>query len=168
MSRRFQGEPAVHTRRLRKPGRAAGTVIAGTLLAGLLAAGCGGSRHSTASTPPAAITKAEFVTKANEICGGADPALSLATAKLANLHSETQLAAVVRGTFVPSIEAQMSQIRTLGTPPGDQATVQSMLDMALADLQKLKSNPALVNTDAFADFAKVAHAYGLTACAPTS
>ena len=44
------------------------------------------------------------MTKANEICGGADPALSVATAKLASLHSEAQLAAVVRGAFVPSIE----------------------------------------------------------------
>ena len=58
----------------------------------------------------------------------------------------------------------MAQIRTLGTPPGDQAAVQRMLELALADLQKLKSNPALVNTDAFADFAKLAHAYGLMAC----
>ena len=43
-----------------------------------------------------------------------------------------------------------------------------MLRLVQADLNKLKSNPTLVATDIFGDFAKVAHPYGLTACAPTS
>jgi hypothetical protein len=43
-----------------------------------------------------------------------------------------------------------------------------MLKLAEADLSKLKRNPALVNTDVFGSFARVAHPYGLTACAATS
>ena len=43
-----------------------------------------------------------------------------------------------------------------------------MLKLAQADLAKLKRNPALVATDVFGPFARVAHPYGLVACAPTS
>ncbi len=134
---------------------------------GLGVAGCGGT-SSAKSTPATAITKAEFVAKANAICGKADPALSEATAKLASLHTEAQIATIVNGTYVPSIEAQITGIRALGTPTGDQAAVTSMLKLVQADLNRLKSDPPLVATDVFADFAKVAHPYGLTACAPLS
>jgi hypothetical protein len=45
-----------------------------------------------------------------------------------------------------------------------------MLNLAQADLDKVKSNPLLLasNTSPFADFASVAHPYGITECAKTS
>jgi len=167
MPTQSQPEPTPTSERPRSRRRLRGVASAAMLIAAVGGAGCGSSSSSTKSTPPA-ITKAEFVTKANEICGSADPLLSAGAAKLATLHSEAQIATVVRSMYVPSIESQISRIRTLGSPPGDQATVASMLKLVLADLDRLKGNPMLVNTDAFADFAKVAHPYGLTACAPTS
>jgi hypothetical protein len=152
----------------RSPRRLARMVIAGALMAGLGAAGCGGG-SSTKSTPTTAtITKVEFVAKANAICGRADPVLSAAAAKLASHPTKAQIVSLVRGTYVPSIEGQIAAIRALGTPSGDQATVTSMLKLVQVDLSKLRSNPALVATDVFGDFAKVAHPYGLTACAPLS
>ena len=161
-------EPTLTTKGIPRPGRLGGMVIAGMLMVGLGAAGCGGSNSSTKSTPTTAITKAEFTAKANAICGRADPVLSQAGAKLASLHTEAQIAAVVRGIYVPSIEAQVTEIRALGAPSGGQATVTSMLKLVQADLNRLKSKPTLVATDVFANFAKVAHPYGLTACAPLS
>jgi hypothetical protein len=137
------------------------------LLAALGAAGCGGS-SSTKSTTTTAITKAEFVAKANAICGSADPALSAAGAKLATHPTPATIASVVKNTYVPSVEAQITGIRALGTPTGDQATVTRMLQLVQADLNKIKSHPGLITTDVFGDFAKVAHPYGLTACAPLS
>jgi hypothetical protein len=141
-------------------------VIAGMLLIGVGAAGCGGSSSASKTTP--AITKAAFVAKANAICGQADPVLSAAGAKLETRPPKAQIAALVRTTYVPSIQAQITAIRALGVPSGEQAVVTNMLTLAQADLSKIKSNPALVATDVFGDFAKVAHPYGLTACAPTS
>jgi hypothetical protein len=43
----------------------------------------------------------------------------------------------------------------------------NILNVAQADLNKVKSNPAVLTgkTSPFADFAKIAHPYGLTACA---
>lgn len=153
-------------------GRLSGLLIAGVLIAGLGAAGCGsssssGSGASTSATTPA-ITKAEFVAKANVICGRADPVLSAAGAKLATQPSKEQVATLVKGTYVPSIQEQITAIRALGAPAGDEAAVASMLKLAQADLSKLEGDPGLVATDVFAGFAKVAHPYGLTACAPTS
>jgi hypothetical protein len=169
MIRLFRCESTHASEGIPRPGRLGGTVIAGVLMVGLGIAGCGGTAsHNAKPAPAAAITKAEFVAQANAICGKADPALSEAGAKLASLHAETQIAAVVKSTYVPSVEAQITGIRALGTPSGDQATVTSMLHLVQADLNKLKSNPTLVATDVFGDFAKVAHPYGLTACAPLS
>jgi len=168
MIRLLRPEPTLARKGIPRPGRLGGIVIAGMLIAGLGAAGCGGSSASTTSTRTTAITKAEFVAKANAICGRADPVLSEAAVKLASLRTEAQIAAVVKKTYVPSIEAQITGIRALGVPPGERAVVTSMLKLVQADLNKLKSKPALVATDVFADFARVAHPYGLTGCAPTS
>ena len=168
MPKPAQPQPAHQTMSLSARGRLAGALSGAVLIAGL-AAGCGGSSHGSAGAPaPAAITKAQFIAKANSICGSADPALSAGAAKLATLRDPAQIAAVVRSTYIPSIEAQITQIRALGTPPGAQATVTTMLKLVSADLTKLKGDPMLVNTDTFADFARVAHPYGLVACAPTS
>jgi hypothetical protein len=152
----------------RPNGRVGVMLIAGMLIAAVGAAGCGSS-SKTASTPTTpAITKAEFLAKANAICGKADPVLSAAGAKLATQPPKAQVAVLVKQTYVPSIQAQITAIKALGVPAGAQASVASMLTLAQADLNKLESNPALVATDVFGDFAKVAHPYGLTACAPTS
>ncbi|HME04767.1 MAG TPA: hypothetical protein VKG38_17220 [Solirubrobacteraceae bacterium] len=168
MLRLFRSEPHLAGKAICGPGGLGGMAIAGMLLVGLGVAGCGGSTSATNSTADATITKANFVAKANAICEKADPALSEAGAKLASLHSEAQIATVVDGTYVPSIEAQIAGIRALGTPPGGQAAVTSMLKLVQADLTKLKGDPPLVATDVFGDFARVAHPYGLTACAPLS
>jgi len=139
-------------------------------IAGLLIAGCGssgsGSTKSTATVP--AITKAELVAKANAICTSGNGPLIAAAGKLAGNHNRAEVAGIVRSAYVPAIEAQIRAIRALGVPAGEQAIVTRMLKLAQVDLKKLKSNPALVNTDVFGGFAKVAHPYGLTACAPTS
>lgn len=169
MIRPLNPAPALASKGVARPGRLPGMVVAGMLLAGLGVAGCGGASGSTTkATATPAITKAELVAKANAICGNADPTLSAATAKLASRPPKTQIVAIVEGTFVPSIEAQIAGVRALGVPPGEQAILTRMLDLAQADLNKLKSNPALVATDIFGDYARVAHPYGLTACAPTS
>jgi hypothetical protein len=134
------------------------------------AAGCGGSSKPTQSTTTAAaaISRAEFVARANAICSQADPGLAVAQGALARHPSPAQVAALVGGTIIPSVESQMSQIRALGTPTGDQATIARMLTLVHADLRKVRRHPALIATDVFGDFAKVAHPYGLKACAPLS
>ena len=125
------------------------------------------SSKSTSSTATTAITKAEFLAKANAICTLGNAQINAAGAKLGKNPSQAQITAFAKSTDVPSMQAQINAIRALGAPSGDQATVTNMLNLAQADLNKVKSNPALLtgNTSPFADFAKIAHPYGLRACA---
>jgi uncharacterized protein HemX len=148
-----------------------GAAIAAALIVGLAAAGCGSSSSSsksTSSTATPAITKAAFLAKANAICTQGNKQTNAAGAKLGKSPSQAQVVASVRSTDLPSIQAQIDGIRALGAPSGDQATVTNMLNLAQADLNKVKSNPALLTGTTFADFAKIAHPYGLKACAPNS
>ncbi len=122
--------------------------------------GCGSS-----SKP--AISKTAFLSKANAICAHGNSVTNAAGAKLGTNPTQAQVTAVVKTEFVPSIQGSINSIRALGAPSGDQATVTNMLNVAQADLNKVKSNPLLLasNSSPFADFAKVAHPYGLTDCA---
>ncbi len=145
-----------------------GPVLVTTALAGLLAAGCGSdsskSTSTTASTPT--ITKTAFVTKANAICAAGNKVVNAANSKLGQNPTRPQVLAVVRSVDIPSIQGQITAIRALGVPSGDEATVSKFLGLAQTDLDKVKANPLLLtsDTDPFADFAKVAHPYGLTQC----
>ena len=146
---------------------------AGALALVLAAAGCGGSSSSSSTTTAAAgpvITKAEFVKKANAICAKGNAVNKAAGAKLGAQPSEAQVTAFVRSTEVPAVQAQIDAIKALGTPPGDGSTVAGILSLAQSALDKVKGEPRITSTgtDVFAAFAKVAHPYGLTSCAPSS
>lgn len=169
MTRLSRPEPTFIDSRPSPPARLHQLATAGLLIAALGAAACGSS--STTSTKTAtvpAITKTELVAKANAICTSGNGPILAAGAKLAGHPSPGQVVAIVQKTYVPSIEGQIRAITALGVPAGEQAQITKMLQLAQADLNKLRRNPALVVTDVFGNFARVAHPYGLTACAPTS
>jgi hypothetical protein len=142
------------------------TLAAFAIGSALAIAGCGGS-----SSKSSAITKSQFVSKANAICAAGNQKTSAAAAKLGNNPSKSQILNYATGVLIPSIQSQIDAIRALGAPPGDQATVSNFMDLAQADLNKLKGNPTLIVTGGpalFHDFAVKAHAYGLTQCASQS
>jgi hypothetical protein len=133
----------------------------------LVAAGCGSSGGGSSTT--AAMSKADFVAQANAICSKGNKATNAVGAQLHKGMSAAQVAAVVNKSFVPSVQSQIDAIKALGAPAGDESTVSNMLDLAQADLNEVKADPSLIgNSNQFADFAKVAHPYGLTSCAPDS
>jgi hypothetical protein len=149
-----------------RPSRLTWVAIAATLIVGLSAAGCGSSSKST-SKSTTAITKPEFLAKANAICTQGNAQNQAVVAKLGKSPTPAQVTASVKSATIPGIQAQINRVRALGAPSGDKAKVTNMLNLAQADLNKVKSNPALLqgNSSPFADFAKIAHPYGLTACA---
>jgi len=137
--------------------------IAVVLIAGV-AAGCGSSSNDTTST--AAISKTEFLAKGNAICKAGDAKQTAAQEALGKNPSAAQFSSFTTNTLIPNIQSQIDQVKALGAPSGDEAKVNSMLAMAQADLDKIKSNPALLQQgDQFVNFEKVAHPYGLTSCA---
>jgi hypothetical protein len=147
----------------------------------LAVAGCGGGSKSTSTSAaastasasattsaPAGISKTEFVAKANAICNATNGPLAATALKLASHPSPTEAAHIIAGTFIPEIQGQLGQIKALGTPAGSQATIATMDRLLAGDIAKIAKNPALAGPAVFHDFAKVAHGYGLTACAPLS
>jgi hypothetical protein len=149
------------------PGGLVLVAVAATLIVGL-AAGCGSSNNDS-STSTAALSKPAFLAKANAICTTGNQKQGAAQSALGKQPSQAQVATYVSTSFAPNVQAQIDGIRNLGAPSGDQATVTRMLDMAQADLNQVKANPALVigDTNPFANFANLAHPYGLTSCAPS-
>jgi hypothetical protein len=134
--------------------------VAAMLVVAVGAAGCGSS-----SKP--ALTKAQLLAKGNAICTEGNNKLTGAQKTLGENPSKAQITTYVTGTFVPSIQGQIDAIRALGAPSGEEATVTHMLDVAQEDLNKVKSNPLLLASGpgTFANFAALAHPYGLTECA---
>jgi hypothetical protein len=157
---------------LRSGRRAVGAAVA---VAALGIAGCGNGSSSSPSTAAAGtsaptISKSAFLAKANAICVRGNAESKAARAKLGASPTEEQIVTFVRGSEVPAVQAQINQIRALGAPAGDQATVKKMLDLAQQAVGRVKVVPTILTTgeDVFAAFAAIAHPYGLTSCAPSS
>jgi hypothetical protein len=144
------------------PIRASAAVAVGVIAL----AGCGSSSKSSSSSAPA-ITKAEFLAKANAICRAGNARQTAAGAKVGKSPSAAQVKTLVTKVFIPDIQSQINAVRALGAPKGDEATVSGFLNLAQADLDRVKANPLLIvgNASPFHDFAAKAHPYGLTACA---
>jgi hypothetical protein len=153
--------------------RSRGGLIAGALTVLLGVAGCGSSGKSANATTAIAatgISKADFVKRANAICVKGNAASKAAAAKLGSKPSEGEIVTFVRSTEVPAVQAQIDAIRALGAPPGDGARIAKMLELAEGAVKEVKVQPTVISSgvDVFASFARIAHPYGLTSCAPTS
>jgi hypothetical protein len=144
--------------------------LAAAVLVMLGAAGCGSSASSTTSAPPTAtLTKVEFLAKGNAICKLANRKQNAAAQKEYGIKQPTtaQIISFATDTAIPGISDQIKALRALVDPS---PTVKKMLNIAEQDLEKVKSNPTLLasESDPFANFRRLAHLYGLTACAPSS
>jgi hypothetical protein len=140
------------------------------LAAGALAA-CGGGDDNkqqfgaTVGSGPSTLTKDQFVQQANQICDQGNKELDTASQALGQNPTADQISSFATDTVVPAVERQVSDIRALGAPAGDEEQVNALLDAAQADAEKVKSDPTvLANGDPFADANKLADDYGLTSC----
>ena len=140
-------------------------LVLALLIGAVGVAGCGGS-----SKPK--LSKDQFLTQANAICRTGNAKTNAEGAALGNNPSRAQIVKVVDTQFVPEIQSEITAIRALAVQTADKSKLTSMLDLAQAGLEKLKSNPLLAAANGkaspFADFAAQAHPYGLTQCAPTA
>ena len=138
--------------------------VAATLAVGLMAAGCGSAGKTTSTTT--ALSKPEFLAQGNAICEQGNQTLTAAEKALGKQPDEARFKAYVADTFAPAVQKQIDGIRALAAPSGDQANITNMLNVAQTELNQVKGNPAVLNEKTFVSFAKLAHPYGLTACAP--
>jgi hypothetical protein len=145
-------------------------IVVCALAGGLIAAGCGGGDDSSdstdngATTAVEALSKSEFIQEANQICKEGNDALDEAGRQVS--PSESEIKSFVTETLVPNVQGQIDQIRALGIPEADQDEINSILDDAEADVNKVKDDPSIIvqEGDPFSDVNQRLNDYGLTEC----
>src|SRR5438270_5181613 len=144
-----------------------GMTLAAPLILVVVAAGCGSSSKSTP-----ALTKAEFLKKGNAICKKGNQQINQVAHKVFPNQkarpSRAQVTKFATGTIIPSVQSQISGVKALGAPKGDEAKVNAIVTTAQAALDRDKKDPLVLTTssqmDPFAKANKLAKAYGLTVC----
>jgi hypothetical protein len=159
-------ESIIPSGRILRPARPRGLALAATLIVGLAAAGCGSSSTGGTSSASTSGAKSEFVAKANAICVKTNAVTEPARLKLGYAPNLARVDVAVKKTIAPAIQAEITQIKALPAPSGEQAEVTNIVNLATDGLAMLKRDPAIFEVgDAFLKFQKVAHPYGLTSCA---
>jgi hypothetical protein len=139
--------------------------VAVALAVGGIAAGCASSDDNSDTTTTAAISNADFVAQANQICKQGNAEVEQAGKQLGNVN-EAQLEDFVTNTVVPNIQKQVDGVEALGAPAGKEAQLNGLISAAQADLDQLKADPSKIQDDhLFDDSNQKATALGLTECA---
>jgi hypothetical protein len=148
-----------------------GIALAASLALVLVVAGCGSSSSSKSNSTTPALTKAEFLKKGNAICKKGtqqiNQAANKAFPKSKGKPSEAQMTKFATDTIIPSVQTQISGVKALGAPKGDEAKVKAIVTTAQAALDKGKRDPAILvsnKSHPFAKSNKLTKAYGLKAC----
>jgi hypothetical protein len=135
----------------------------------LAAAGCGSSSSSTSNSTSAALSKPEFIAKADAFCKQGDQAINKAGNKIfsGGKPSKSQITQFMTSTVIPTIQTEVDSIKSLTPPAGDEDQINKLLTDVQSALDKAKQNPELMasnNSGVFAQANKEAKAYGLKVC----
>ncbi len=148
------------------------SLLAAALAAAALLAACGGGDDGTEDTAPVTpLDRAGFKKRANEICAETNKLIKDEGGGnvLAGHPSERQLHAVVDDVVIPQVQLQVDRLRTIPPPPGDEQTVNEVLDEAQRGIDRLRRNPEAIRGDrAFSEANRSAGDYGLADCAAES
>ena len=149
-------------------------LLVGALALLLVGVGCGGSSGGETT---ASISKSEFVEQANVVCERGREKLHsdfLVFSKEKNDNpnpSSAEYAEYVTRIIAPDMKQEIiAKIRNLGSPKGDEESVDAMLAAVEEGVRKAEEDPrsALINNgQTFAKAIGLATAYGLKACAET-
>jgi hypothetical protein len=148
--------------------RKASIFLVPALLGGMLLAGCGGDDDS--SSTEATLSKAAYLKQGNAICKQTNDELDAAVSKeFGNQQpSQQQIEQFATETVVPTIDDEISQLRALPAPSGDEETVNAIYDAAQEGIDSVKDDPSVLAQDNPAAFKKadqLARDYGLATCA---
>jgi hypothetical protein len=149
--------------------RAAALLVTAGLAVGAWACGGGGGGSQ-------GISKADYLTKAKQVCQVGNRQLKSATddvlAKIppGQKMTDAQISDFVHKTVIPTIKDQIKQLRAIPPPKGEKAHVEQIYDALDKGLQQLDKDPSkLTNgSDVFADATALANKYGISVCATSS
>lgn len=155
------------------PGRW-GLVLPVTLLViTALAVGCG-SGGGSGGGGEAEAEKAEFIEQANAACererDGLDERIATFMERNRGSMPQPQLyARLAQFVLLPTVEAEIESVRTVGSPAVERQTVRDILKYEQLKIDKLANVPRVPSIGAierrFAPSAEALRDYGLTACA---
>jgi hypothetical protein len=147
----------------------------------VVVAGCGGGSTTTTTSAGASgatgaqgapLSKSQFLAKGNAICKKGNQAIQKAASqqfpKGGPKPSASQIQDFATKTVIPNIQEQVTAIKALPAPSGDEAKVTAITDAAQAAIDKAKQDPTSITGNGpgpFAQTNKLARAYGLTVCA---
>ncbi len=134
-------------------------------LLALFAIGCGSSDSSDSSAE--ALSKADYIAQGNAICKAGNDELAAAAKEIGSNPSKDQIIAYGNDTLIPNLEDQAASLRALGTPEGDEDTVNAIYDALDKGIAAVKADPAVLvaTDDPFSEANDLAAAYGLSGCA---
>jgi len=152
-------------------GKRLSAMFAGVVGVAVIAAGCGGGGDSSTVS----ITKAQFVKQADAACKKGEERIQADFQAYIEGHkknlsnpTEDDFAEVVETVVAPDVEQEVSEIRALGVPSGDEDKIEAILDSVEEGREEAEADPknAVQTTPASLEKAKkLAKEYGLKVCA---
>ncbi len=154
-------------------GAIAALAVAGALVVG----GCGGGDDGEEITT-SSLSRAEFIAKADAICdkgqrqvernfGDYAKKTDLQITQITKKPTKEQVNELVGTVLIPAIEQEITQIRALGAPAGDEDKIEAMLEAMEDGIETAKDLPQTVLEQtgvAFGISSRLAKEYGLTTC----
>jgi len=140
-----------------------------TTLVGLAAvvalAGCGGDDGGGSGGTD--ISKAAFISQANQVCAQGSAELATAMAG-ADVSSQEGIEKAIEEVLVPNIRQQVADIRAIGFPSADAAMLDQVFDDAEALLDQMADDPSALTdpsaSDPFEEVNSKLTEYGLGTC----
>lgn len=142
-------------------------------------AGCGGGTSSTATSGEATarkatLTKAEWVDKANEVCG---PIIDKRTHQMEAFYrargvhgspNQHQREAANTAVVLPNVQKRVEALEALPVPPGEEAKIRAILRSMERGIREAEAHPANLAIPKqpipFRESEHLAGAYGLLFC----
>jgi hypothetical protein len=137
----------------------------------LVATGCGGGsddKNDSSDEPAAsAISSADFLEQANQICADGNVDINAAGDALGEAPTAEEIAAFSTDVVAPNVQDQHDAIADLGAPEGDEDAIDALLTALQEGIDALTADPAVITADAgpFEDANAAATDLGLTECA---
>lgn len=133
------------------------------------AEGTDGANDAGSSTATAGVpTKAEYITRADEICRKAEEefARTLNESFEDGSPGQAEPDAALETAFVENLEGQLNDLRALNPPAGDEQTLAAMYDSLAVAVQEIAEDPSSLTepSAAMKDASRRARAYGLDEC----
>jgi hypothetical protein len=151
----------------------------GLAAACLLVSGCGGGDGKGSSDQAAPIAKAAFVKKADAICQASRRSLivrvlaALREGKAAGSSRHEIETAAVATILIPTLRAEVEDLRQLGAPSGDEEEIGELLDAMQKPIEEARTDPQSYvqygghyrpGSYHYGEVSRLASRYGLTDC----